>query len=47
MRSVHGRAAYYGDLIGVQDGGSVAGALIFRAVSDYLAASAPPSFKGG
>jgi len=37
MRSVHGRAAYYGDKsVGVLDGGSVAGALIFEAISDYL-----------
>ncbi len=33
MRSVHGRAAYYGDKsIGVLDGGSVAGKLIFEAL---------------
>jgi dihydroxyacetone kinase len=33
MRSVHGRAAYYGDKsIGVLDGGSVAGKLIFEGV---------------
>jgi dihydroxyacetone kinase-like protein len=37
MRSVHGRAAYYGDQsIGVLDGGSVAGALVFRALADHL-----------
>ena len=40
MRSVHGRAAYYGDQsIGVLDGGSVAGALVFRAIADQLAAA--------
>ncbi len=40
MRSVHGRAAYYGDQsIGVLDGGSVAGALVFRAIADHLAAA--------
>lgn len=33
MRSVHGRAAYYGDKsIGILDGGSVAGALIFKGI---------------
>jgi dihydroxyacetone kinase-like protein len=33
MRSVHGRAAYYGDKsIGVIDGGSVVGALIFESL---------------
>jgi dihydroxyacetone kinase-like protein len=38
MRSVHGRAAYYGDKsIGILDGGSVAGALVFRAIADQLA----------
>jgi dihydroxyacetone kinase-like protein len=38
MRSVHGRAAYYGDKsIGVLDAGSVAGALVFRALADHLA----------
>jgi len=38
MRPVHGRAAYYGDQsIGVLDGGSVAGALVFRAIADHLA----------
>ena len=41
MRSVHGRAAYYGDQsIGVLDGGSAAGALLFRAIADQLAAEA-------
>lgn len=35
MRAVWGRAAYYGDnSIGVLDGGSVAGALIFEALAD-------------
>jgi dihydroxyacetone kinase len=34
MRSVHGRAAYYGDKsIGILDGGSVVGKLIFEAVA--------------
>lgn len=34
MRSVHGRAAYYGDQsIGLLDGGSVVGRLIFEALS--------------
>lgn len=38
MRSVHGRAAYYGDKsIGVLDGGSVAGKLIFAGISNYCA----------
>ncbi len=33
MRSVHGRAAYYGDKsIGLLDGGSVVGALIFQGI---------------
>lgn len=37
MRSVHGRAAYYGDKsIGLLDGGSVVGRLIFEAISEYL-----------
>jgi len=37
MRSVHGRAAYYGDKsLGIVDGGAVVGALIFRSVADYL-----------
>jgi dihydroxyacetone kinase-like protein len=41
MRSVHGRAAYYGDQsIGILDGGSVAGALVFRAIADQLAEKA-------
>jgi dihydroxyacetone kinase-like protein len=36
MRSVHGRAAYYGDKsIGVLDGGSVAGKLIFQALEEW------------
>lgn len=35
MRSVHGRAAYYGDQsIGLLDGGSVVGRLIFEALSE-------------
>jgi len=34
MRSVHGRAAYYGDKsIGLLDGGSVVGKLIFEGIS--------------
>jgi dihydroxyacetone kinase len=34
MRSVHGRAAYYGDKsIGILDGGSVVGKLIFEAIA--------------
>ncbi|MEG0368873.1 MAG: dihydroxyacetone kinase subunit L [Hungatella sp.] len=38
MRSVHGRAAYYGDKsIGILDGGSVVGKLLFTAIADYLA----------
>ncbi len=37
MRSVHGRAAYYGDKsIGILDGGSVAGALVFKGIRDSL-----------
>ena len=37
MRSVHGRAAYYGDKsIGMLDGGSVVGKLIFEEISDRL-----------
>ena len=40
MRSVHGRAAYYGDQsIGVLDGGSAAGALVVQAIAEQLAAS--------
>jgi dihydroxyacetone kinase len=36
MRSVHGRAAYYGDKsIGILDGGSVVGRLIFEGISAY------------
>jgi dihydroxyacetone kinase len=36
MRSVHGRAAYYGDKsIGVLDGGSVAGKLIFQGLEEW------------
>ncbi len=38
MRSVHGRAAYYGDKsLGVLDGGSVVGRLIFEALADEFA----------
>ena len=37
MRSVHGRAAYYGDKsIGLLDGGSVVGKLIFEGISQSL-----------
>ena len=37
MRSVHGRAAYYGDKsIGVLDGGSVVGRLIFEGIAEAL-----------
>ncbi|GHS99110.1 DAK2 domain-containing protein [Synergistales bacterium] len=37
MRSVHGRAAYYGDKsIGILDGGSVVGKLIFEAIADAV-----------
>lgn len=37
MRSVHGRAAYYGDKsIGVLDGGSVVGSLIFQGILQSL-----------
>jgi len=40
MRSVHGRAAYYGDQsIGIVDGGSVAGALIVQAMADRFSAA--------
>jgi phosphoenolpyruvate---glycerone phosphotransferase subunit DhaL len=36
MRSVHGRAAYYGDKsIGVVDGGSVVGRLIFESIAAW------------
>jgi dihydroxyacetone kinase-like protein len=38
MRSVHGRAAYYGDKsIGMIDGGSVVGKLIFESIYKYCA----------
>ncbi len=37
MLSVHGRAAYYGEKsLGVLDGGSVVGSLIFKSIVDYL-----------
>ena len=37
MLSVHGRAAYYGEKsLGVLDGGSVVGRLLFEAISDWL-----------
>jgi dihydroxyacetone kinase len=36
MLPKHGRAAYYGDKsLGVLDGGSVVGKLIFETISDY------------
>lgn len=39
MRPVHGRAAYYGDKsIGVLDGGSVVGRLIFEGIYNYISA---------
>ena len=39
MRSVHGRAAYYGDKsIGIIDGGSVVGKLIFESIAEYCVA---------
>jgi len=38
MRSVHGRAAYYGDKsIGIIDGGSVVGRLIFESIASWSA----------
>lgn len=38
MRSVHGRAAYYGDKsIGLVDGGSVAGKYLFEGLNNYAA----------
>lgn len=51
MRSVHGRAAYYGDnSVGVIDGGSVVGRLIFESLATWAAASAaqadPAADKG-
>jgi hypothetical protein len=37
MKSIHGRAAYYGDKsIGMLDGGSVVGKLIFEGLSKYI-----------
>jgi dihydroxyacetone kinase-like protein len=37
MKSVHGRAAYYGEKsIGILDGGSVVGKLIFQGICAYL-----------
>lgn len=39
MKSVHGRAAYYGDKsIGIIDGGSVVGRLIFESLAGWAAA---------
>jgi len=41
MRSVHGRAAYYGDKsLGIVDGGSVVGALIFESLDSYYRSAA-------
>lgn len=41
MRSVHGRAAYYGDKsIGLIDGGAVVGSLIFEAIYQYVSSKA-------
>ena len=38
MRAIHGRAAYYGDKsIGIIDGGSVVGKLIFESIAAYCA----------
>ena len=38
MKSVHGRAAYYGDKsVGLVDGGSVVGRLIFESLADWAA----------
>ena len=37
MKSVHGRAAYYAEKsIGILDGGSYAGYLVFKALNNYL-----------
>lgn len=37
MKAIHGRAAYYGDkTIGLVDGGSVVGSLLFEAISEYV-----------
>lgn len=37
MRSVHGRAAYYGDAsIGIQDGGATVGMLFIKGCSEYF-----------
>jgi dihydroxyacetone kinase len=42
MKGVHGRAAYYGDKnIGLLDGGSVAGKLIFEGVNTYITSRMP------
>ena len=38
MRSVHGRAAYYGDKsIGIVDGGAVVGKILFESLCEYVA----------
>jgi dihydroxyacetone kinase-like protein len=38
MKSVHGRAAYYGDKsIGLVDGGAVVGKILFESLDEYLA----------
>ncbi len=37
MKSVHGRAAYYGDKsIGIQDGGATVGMYIFKGITEYI-----------
>lgn len=37
MKSVHGRAAYYGDKsIGIQDGGATVGMYIIKGISNYI-----------
>jgi len=41
MKSIHGRAAYYGDKsVGIIDGGSVVGRLIFESLAGWAAVSA-------
>lgn len=38
MKSVHGRAAYYGDKsLGIVDGGAVVGKILFESLSEYIA----------
>lgn len=47
MISKHGRAAYYGEKsIGVLDGGSVVGKLIFEAVSEHIDSISQPCSSG-